>query len=67
MCSSRPCRSAIAASIFAAQAIGARQMHEVEHVTRTALLMNTIITGALVLIAYLFSEHLVALFITDPK
>jgi putative MATE family efflux protein len=57
----------IAASIFAAQAIGARQMHEVEHVTRTALLMNTILTGAIVLIAYLFSENLVALFITDPE
>lgn len=56
----------IAASIFAAQAIGARQMHEVEHVTRTAMIMNTVITGALVLIAYLFSEHLVRLFITDP-
>jgi Na+-driven multidrug efflux pump len=56
----------IAASIFAAQAIGARQMHEVEHVTRTALVMNTVLTGALVLVAYLFSEHLVRLFITDP-
>ena len=29
--------------------------------------MNGIITGALVLLAYLFSEHLVALFITDPE
>jgi putative MATE family efflux protein len=57
----------IAASIFAAQAIGARQMHEVEHVMRTAMLMNTLLTGALVLIAYLFSEHLVRLFITDPE
>jgi Na+-driven multidrug efflux pump len=56
----------IAASIFAAQAIGARQMHEVEHVTRTALIMNTVLTGGLVLVAYLFSEHLVKLFITDP-
>lgn len=56
----------IAASIFAAQAIGARQMQEVEHVMRTAMLMNTLLTGALVLIAYLFSEHLVRLFITDP-
>jgi putative MATE family efflux protein len=56
----------IAASIFAAQAIGARNFGEVEHVTRTALAMNTVLTGALVLIAYLFSQHLVALFITDP-
>lgn len=57
----------IAASIFAAQAIGARRFDEVEHVTRTALIMNTVVTGGLVLIAYLFSEHLVRLFITDPE
>jgi len=57
----------IAASIFAAQAIGARRFDEVEKVTRTALLMNLIVTGALVLIAYLFSQHLVRLFITDES
>lgn len=57
----------IAASIFAAQAIGARNFHEVEHVTRTALVINTLFTGLLVLIAYLFSEHLVGLFITDRE
>ncbi len=56
----------IAASIFAAQAIGARRMADVERVTVTALIMNTIVTGALVLIAYLFSQDLVKLFITDP-
>ncbi len=58
---------AIASSIFAAQAIGARRMDEVEHVTRMGLIFNTVFTGSLVLIAYLFSQHLVALFITDPK
>ena len=57
----------IAASIFAAQAIGARNFDEVEHVTRTALVMNTLFTGGLVLIAYLFSQHLVRLFITDES
>lgn len=56
---------AIASSIFAAQAIGARQMAEVEHVTRTGLLMNAVITGLFVTIAYLFSENLVRLFITS--
>jgi Na+-driven multidrug efflux pump len=30
-------------------------------------MLNAIITGGLVLIAYLFSQHLVALFITDPE
>lgn len=56
----------IAASIFAAQAIGARQVEEVENVTRTALMVNLVFTGGLVLIAYLFSQNLVMLFITDP-
>ena len=28
--------------------------------------MNLILTGGLVLLAYLFSQHLVALFITEP-
>jgi putative MATE family efflux protein len=55
----------IACAIFAAQAIGARRMGEVELVMRTGLLMNLVITGGLVLIAYLFSEHLVRLFITS--
>ena len=39
----------IAASIFAAQAIGARRFEDVEKVTRTALVMNLFVTGALVL------------------
>jgi Na+-driven multidrug efflux pump len=56
---------AIAASIFASQAIGARQMDQVEAITRTGLMMNAIVTGGIVLIAYLFSENLVRLFITS--
>ncbi len=57
---------AIATSIFGAQAIGAGQIDQLRGITRTGLVMSLIITGTLVLIAYLFSEHLVALFITDP-
>jgi putative MATE family efflux protein len=57
----------IAASIFAAQAIGARRFDEVERVTRTAALMNLIITGTLVTIAYVGSEYLVRAFITDES
>jgi Na+-driven multidrug efflux pump len=34
---------------------------------RTALAMNLLVTGSLVLIAYIFSQHLVALFITSPE
>lgn len=57
----------IAASIFAAQAIGARRFDDVERVMRTAVIFNTVFTGGLVTIAYLFSQHLVTLFITDPE
>jgi putative MATE family efflux protein len=57
----------IAASIFAAQAIGARRQGELGAITRTALIMNLVITGSLVVLAYLFSEAVVALFLTDPE
>lgn len=57
----------IASAVFAAQAIGARRMDEVENVTRTGLMMNVIMTGGFVLLAYLFSEHLVRLFITSEE
>jgi len=56
----------IAASIFAAQAIGAGKSDLLNKVTRTALGMNIVITGGLVALAYLFSKYLMALFITDP-
>ncbi len=58
---------AIATSIFGAQAIGAGQNDQLRRIVRTALSMNLIITGALVVIAYIFSQHLVALFITSPE
>lgn len=58
---------AIATSIFGAQAIGAGQVDQLRAITRTGLLMNLLMTGGLVLIAYIFSEHLVALFITSPE
>jgi putative MATE family efflux protein len=58
---------AIATSIFGAQAIGAGQVDQLRRITRTALMMNLFITGGLVVIAYVFSQHLVALFITSPE
>ena len=58
---------AIAASIFAAQAIGAGKSDLLAKVTRTALTMNILFTGTLVTLAYLFSKYLMALFITDPE
>lgn len=57
----------IAASIFAAQAIGARKLDQLGAIARTALMLNLIITGGLIVLAYLFSQHVVALFITDPS
>ncbi|OTH00108.1 MATE family efflux transporter [Acinetobacter sp. ANC 4973] len=57
----------IAASIFAAQAIGAGKSDLLAQVTRTALSMNILVTGTLVTLAYLFSKYLMALFITDPN
>lgn len=56
---------AIAASIFASQAIGAGKTTALNSVTRTALLTNFSITGSLIVLAYLFSRYLMALFITD--
>ena len=58
---------AIAASIFAAQAIGSDQSELINRVKRTAIGMNFIITGILVALGYLFSKYLMALFITDPE
>ena len=57
----------IAASIFGAQAIGAGQTDQLRRIVRTALMMNLFITGALIVVAYVFSQHLVALFITSPE
>ena len=56
----------IAASIFAAQAIGAGKSDSLSKVTRISLWMNIIITGSLITLAYLFSKYLMAMFITDP-
>jgi len=58
---------AIAASIFGAQAIGAGQVHQLGAITRTGLVINLLLTGGLVLVAYGFSERIVALFITSPE
>lgn len=58
---------AIAGSIFAAQAIGAGKDEALNCVTRTALIMNVLFTGTLIALAYIFSRHLMALFITDES
>ncbi len=56
---------AITSSILGAQAIGAGHANRLGAIARTALLMNLCLTGGLVVIGYLFSRHLMALFITS--
>jgi putative MATE family efflux protein len=57
----------IAASILGAQAIGAGRTSQLWAITRTALILNFIITGAGVLTVYLLSHQIVAMFITEPQ
>jgi len=47
--------------------LSALQKSGLAKVTRTALLSNIVITGSLVLLAYICSKYLMALFITDPS
>ena len=56
---------AITASILGAQAIGAGRADKLGDITKTGLVLNVVLTGTLVVIGYLFSRHLMALFITS--
>ncbi len=55
----------ITASILGAQAIGAGHTGRLGDITRTGLKITLVITGGLVLLGYLFSRHLIGLFITS--
>jgi Na+-driven multidrug efflux pump len=56
----------IAASILGAQAIGAGRAHQLWAITKTALMLNVVITGAGVVLVYIFSHAILSAFITDP-
>jgi putative MATE family efflux protein len=56
---------AIASSVFAAQAIGAGRLEEVDHVTRVGLWMNVLLTGGLALLVAVAAPQAVALFTRD--
>jgi Na+-driven multidrug efflux pump len=56
----------ITVSIFGAQAIGGGNTARLGAIVRTGLLMNLVLTGALVALAYLFARPIMGLFITDP-
>lgn len=58
---------AIAASVFAAQAIGARELAEVDHATRVGLGLNVVLTGSLALAVALAAPWLAALFTREPE
>lgn len=58
---------AIAASIFASQAIGAGKSNQLKQVTKTAVLTSLGTTGSLVIIAYLSADHLLQLFLNDSQ
>ncbi|MBA3595698.1 MAG: MATE family efflux transporter [Polaromonas sp.] len=58
---------AIAASVLAAQAIGAGRLQQLDQVTRIGLAMNIVLTGALAVLVLVFARTIVGLFITDPE
>ncbi len=56
---------AIAASILAAQSIGAGSLERLGVILRTGLLLNVLVTGSLVLVGYLLSHWFLGWFITS--
>ena len=57
---------AIAASVLAAQAIGAGRLQQVDAVTRVGLGMNIAVTGGLAVAVLVFARPIISLFITEP-
>ena len=57
---------AITVSIFGAQAIGRGDTGGLGAIVRTGQTLNVLLTGGLVVVAYLFSRGLIGLFITSP-
>jgi putative MATE family efflux protein len=58
---------AISVSIFGAQAIGRGHADRVGAIVQTGLLMNVVLTGGLVALAYLFSRTIMGFFIVDVR
>ena len=58
---------AIAASVFTAQAIGAKQLSEVDHVTRVGLALNLVLTGGMALLVALAAPWAAGLFLREPE
>lgn len=58
---------AITASILGAQAIGAGRTERLSAIVRTGLLLNLLLTGALVALGYALSHWLLGFFLTTPS
>jgi putative MATE family efflux protein len=58
---------AITTSILAAQSIGAGRVDRLGAILRTGLWLNLALTGALVLLGYALSHHLLGLFLTQAE
>jgi putative MATE family efflux protein len=56
----------IAASIFGAQAIGAKRVDRLAKIVRAAVTLNYIIGGLLIALVYAFGEPILGLFLVDP-
>ncbi|MDD9795123.1 MATE family efflux transporter [Priestia megaterium] len=55
----------IAVSIFAAQSIGANKFERLKEVIRSGIMLNYVIGSVLILLIYLFSNQILALFLTS--
>lgn len=55
----------IAVSIFAAQSIGANKFERLKEVIRSGIVLNYVIGSVLILLIYLFSNQILALFLTS--
>jgi len=56
----------IAASIFGAQSIGAGRTERLGTIVRSAVILNYLIEGALIVLVYAFDKNIISLFITAP-
>ena len=57
----------ITISIFGAQAIGAGYNKLLNKIIRTGILMNYLIVGVIVIVAYIFGRSLLSLFLTEAS
>jgi putative MATE family efflux protein len=57
----------IASSIFGAQSIGAKRADRLTHIVRTGVMLNYIISGGLIVLAYVLNDALLGAFVKDAQ